>query len=148
MKTISHGFTLIELMIVIMIIAALSAIAIPQYQNYVSRTRAAAALIELDGIRKKIASCALELQTTAGCSAGNSGIPALNNIALSKNILSIDSIADGVIQATTGATSSNGGTALTYIGSLTIQESSLTWVNSGTTCNETRGLKPGQGGCQ
>jgi type IV pilus assembly protein PilA len=48
-KTASRqgGFTLIELMIVIAIIAILAAIAMPQYQNYVAKAKTGAALAEL-----------------------------------------------------------------------------------------------------
>ncbi|MBB4835667.1 prepilin-type N-terminal cleavage/methylation domain-containing protein [Acinetobacter schindleri] len=39
MKSKLNGFTLIEVMIVIVIIAILAAIALPNYSNYVTRTK-------------------------------------------------------------------------------------------------------------
>jgi type IV pilus assembly protein PilA len=58
MKTLSHiksyfvrGFTLVELMIVIAIIAVLATFAIPQYQDYTARAQASEAFTLLDGAK-------------------------------------------------------------------------------------------------
>lgn len=57
MNTAQKGFTLIELMIVVAIIGILAAIAIPQYQNYISKSQVTRVIGETGSIRTLVDLC-------------------------------------------------------------------------------------------
>ncbi|WP_431223741.1 prepilin peptidase-dependent pilin [Serratia sp. L9] len=71
-----RGFTLIELMVVIAIIAILSAIGIPAYQRYIQKAAMTDMLQALVPYKMAVELCALDSGGTAGCNAGSQGIPA------------------------------------------------------------------------
>ena len=59
-KNNREGFTLIELLVVVLIIGILAAIALPQYEKSVEKSRVSEALIVLNAIKKNRELCRLE----------------------------------------------------------------------------------------
>ncbi|AFJ48313.1 prepilin peptidase-dependent pilin [Shimwellia blattae] len=91
-----QGFTLIELMIVIGIIAILSATGIPAYQNYLRKAALTDMLQTFLPLRTAVELCALDQGGIAGCNSGSHGIPERQ----SSRYVSALSISNGVITLT------------------------------------------------
>jgi type IV pilus assembly protein PilA len=105
MKKIQKGFTLIELMIVVAIIAILAAIAIPAYQDYLIRSQVSEGAVLSDGAKTAIA----EFYSNKGVfpTANQSAGLALPASIAGKYILSVDAGASGIIKATFNSTNAN-----------------------------------------
>jgi len=106
MKSMQKGFTLIELMIVVAIIAILAAIAVPAYQNYIIRSKVTEALTSADMARTAVSETFQTKGIVPGTNA-SAGLPSAAASVKSTYMSNLQIGANGVITVTVAGTNSD-----------------------------------------
>jgi len=141
----SSGFSLIELMVVMAIVAMLAVIGVPYYADHTQRTKVSGALAGIAATRTAVALCIQERGQPDGCNSGAYNIPvaiAANDAGASVSYVDALSVADGIIQLTTTGTDSAGALMALTLTPANTNAAAIRWEMTGSGCAS---ATPGRG---
>ena len=95
------GFTLIELMAVVCIIAILATMSLPVFNHYIEKSKAVAGIAAIGTFKNDVAVCFMKEDTFVGCESGTNGIHAGTDDI---NWINYVDVNDGVITVVLDAT--------------------------------------------
>jgi len=146
MKRNQQGFTLIELMIVIAIIAILMAYALPAYRDYTIRTKLGEGNAMAASVKMAVNESYIRNGVLTGLSSGSNGIPAAPALG---NCVNSMTTADGVITVAFDCAAGSEGQADAVVDAATIVWTPVEQATGNTlqwTCAAS-GVTPGQDPC-